>query len=140
MLVTTFSEDLVKVVLAPPDVGRETSKLPYTIDLLVPVLVGGVCVTLHLDSLLGLVGVPLVGYTKLVPANNFVVRNTLPLGATDEVLCAESLVTEDRGVRSHGDEVVGGHGGPFLVEERAVVDVDGGSNTFAETSPVLLER
>ena len=140
MLIPTLRKDLVKVVLAPSDIRAESRKLPHTVLLLVPVLVGAVCMSLHLDGLLALVCVPLVGYTQLVPADDFVVGHLLPLGATDEVLGAEGLVAEDGGGGGHGDEVVGGHGGPFFVEEGAVVDVDGLGDALAEAGPVLKRK
>jgi len=139
MLIPALRKDLVKVVLAPSDIRAETRKLPHAVLLLIPVLVGAVRMSLHLDGLLRFIRVPLVGYTQLVPADDFVVGNLLPLGATDEVLGAEGLVAEDGGGGGHGDEVVGGHGGPFLVEEGAVVDVDGLGDALAEARPVLEE-
>ena len=60
--ITTFGENLVKVVLKPSDIWAEAGKLPYPIDLLVPVCVGAVRVALDRDRLQGGVGVFLVRY------------------------------------------------------------------------------
>jgi hypothetical protein len=85
-----------------------------------------------------LVGVPLVGYTQLVVADNLVVRDLLPLAGALEMLRHKCRVSQDLGVRDHCHEFFGRHGFPQLVEEGAVVDAEGGCNAFSETCPVLV--
>lgn len=136
-LVSALSKHLVEVVLGPPDIGVEAGELPHAVDLLVPVGVVAVSVALDGDVLAGLVAVLLVGNTELVVADDLVVGHLLPLGAADEVLGHESGVAEDFGVGGHLDKLVGGHGFPELVEERAVVDAEGGSDALGEAVPVL---
>lgn len=127
-LVSAGSKDLVEVVLEPPDVWAETSKLPHTVDLLVPVGVCAVGVALDGDLGAGLVGVLLVWHTELVVADDLVVGDLLPHGSTDKVLGLEGWVTEDIGVGCHLQELFRWHGLPDLVKERTVVDSEGGGN------------
>jgi hypothetical protein len=136
-LVSALSEDLVEVVLEPPDIRVEAGELPHAVDLLVPVGVVAVSVALDGDVCAGLVAVLLVGHAELVVADDLVVRDLLPLGAADEVLGHEGGVAEDLGVRGHLDELVCGHGLPDLVEERAVVDAEGRGNALGQACPVL---
>jgi len=114
---------LVKIVLKPPDVWREASKLPHSFDLLVPVLVSTMRMAFDNDLLHGPVLVLLVRYAQLVPADDFIIRYLLPLGAADEVLGLEERVPKDFGVGGQNDELVCGHSFPHLVEEGAVVDL-----------------
>lgn len=73
----------------------------------------------------GLVLVLLVRYMQLLPADDLVARDLLPLGAADEVLSLEERVPEDFGVRGRNDELVCRHGFPHLLEEGAIVDLPG---------------
>jgi hypothetical protein len=136
-LVSALGEDLVEVVLEPPDIRVEAGELPYAVDLLVPVGVVAVGVTLDGDVRAGLVAVLLMRHTELVVADDLVVRDLLPLRAADEVLGHEGGVAEDLGVRGHLDELVCGHGLPDFVEERAVVDAEGRGNALGQACPVL---
>ena len=95
------------------------------------------CMALEGNSRPLLVRVPLVGHAQLVVADNLVVRDLLPLAGALEMLRHKFRVPEDVGVRDHCHEFVGWHGFPYLVEEGAVVDTEGGCNAFSETRPVL---
>ena len=111
-------EDLVEVVLGPPDVGVEAGKLPHAVNLAVVVSVVAVGVALDLDSREACVGVDLVRHAQLVVADDFGIRHLLPLaGTSDEVLCAQEGVAEYRRIRDHANELLGGHRLPELVEE-----------------------
>lgn len=123
---TAAGKDLVKVKLAPADLGAEAGELPLAIDLAVPVCVGAVGVALYGDRLSRLVRVPLVGDTQLVHANDLGLANLFPLCTADEVLGHEQRVAEHGLVRNHGDELFGGHSFPDLVKEGSVVDLEGG--------------
>lgn len=74
---TASLEDLIEVVLTPSDVRVQTGELPFTINLLVPMLVCAVCVSLHEDSGSCLISVSLVRHTELMPSDDLVVRNLL---------------------------------------------------------------
>jgi hypothetical protein len=128
---TSSLENLVKVIFAPPDVRVEASKLPHTVNFLVPVLIGAMGMTLHENRGHRLVGVPLVGHTQLMPPDDLVIRHLLPLRSTTEVLCLQGLVPEDSRIRSHRNKIFRWHGFPYLVEERAVVDAQGRCNDLA---------
>ena len=117
------SENLVEVILEPPDLRVQAGKLPHAVDLLVPVGVGAVSMSLDGDLGAGFIGVPLVRHTKLVVANDLVIRDSLPLGAADEVLGLEERVTEHVFVGNHGNEFLSRHRLPNLVEEGTVVDL-----------------
>ena len=80
----------------------------------------------------GFIGVPLVRHAKLVVANDLVIRDLLPFGATDEVLGLEERVAEHRFVGNHGDEFLSRHRLPNLVEEGTVVDLDGAQLSAGE--------
>lgn len=95
----------------------------------------GVALDQHLASCL--VRVFLVGNAQLVISDDLGVGDLLKVGRAAEMLGHQSRVTKDVGVRDHGDEVVSRHGFPELVQERAVVDSNGGSDDFPQTSPVL---
>ena len=135
--VAATGEHLVEIVLEPSDVRAETGELPNTIDFLVPVGVGAVRMTLDKDLAHRRIRVFLVRHTQLVVADDLVVANLLPLGATDKVLRLQRRVAEDVGVRSHLDELIGRHSLPDLVQEGTVVDAEGRGNAFAEAVPVL---
>lgn len=105
-------EDLVKVELAPADLGAEAGELPLAVDLAIPVGVGAVGVALDGDDGARLVRVALVRDAQLVHADDLGVADLLPLGAADEVLRHEQRVAQDGLVRDHGDELFGGHGLP----------------------------
>jgi hypothetical protein len=130
-------KDLIKIILAPPDIRRQAGKLPRTIHLLVPMLVGAVGMALVRDGFQGLVGVLLVGDAELVVGDYLGRGDHLPLGAAAEVLGLEGGVAEDGGGGDHGEEFGGGHGGPAFVEEGGVVYEDGGGDDLGETFPVL---
>jgi len=136
--VSSRGKDLVKVVLEPSNIRAQSGELPYAIDLLVPVLVVAVGMTLDGDRGTGLIRVLLMGYAQLMVTNNLVVRHLLPLGTTNEVLRLQKRVTQHVGVGCHCDKLCGRHGFPDLVKERAVVDPESGSNASLEFLPVLL--
>ena len=121
--IATVSEHFVKVVLAPSDIWAKTGKLPHSVHLLVPVRVGAVGMALDRDLLSAGVGVLLVWYAQLVIADNLVIRDLLPSGPADEVLCHEEFVAQHGLVGDHLEEVFGRHGLPDLVEEGTVVDL-----------------
>jgi hypothetical protein len=133
----SLGKHLVKVILEPSDIRAQASEFPHAIDLLVPVGVGAVGVSLDGDRSHGLISVLLVRHSQLVVADDFVVGDLLELGAAAEVLGLELLVAQDFGVGGHGDVFVRRHLGPELVEEGAVVDAHGRGHNFAETLPVL---
>lgn len=58
-----------------------------------------------------------------MPPDDLVIGDLFPACAADEVLGFEERVAEDGGVGGHDYEVIGGHGFPHFVEERAVVDL-----------------
>ena len=92
--ISAAGEHLVKVILEPPDVWIQPSKLPHPVHLPVPVLVGAVCVALDCNLLAAGVCVSLMRHTELVPANDFLVRHLLPLGPTDEVLRLQQRISQ----------------------------------------------
>jgi hypothetical protein len=139
-LLTTSLENLVEVKLAPSDIWVETGKLPHTINLLVPMLVVAVGMTLDLDLRSCSVRVSLMRDTKLVPSNDCVVRDLLPLGLADEMLGHESFVSEDERVRNHLEVIRCWHGLPDLSEERAVVDLERKSQPCALLIHVIHEK
>lgn len=124
ILLTTSLEDLVKVKLAPSDIRVETSEFPHTVDLLVPMLVVAVGMTLDLDLLSCGIRVSLMWDSKLVPSDHFRVRNLLPLGLANEVLRHEGFVSENERIRDHLEVIGSGHGLPEFSEERTVVDLE----------------
>jgi len=134
---TAGSKDLVKVVLAPSNVRIQSSELPFTVNLLVPMLICAVCMTLHQDLRSCFVLVPLVRYTQLMPADDLVVGHLLELRGAAEVLCHEGLVAEDERTRNHADEFIGRHGFPDLVQEGSVVNSKSWGDDLLETLPVL---
>ncbi len=113
------------------------------------------------NCLARLVGILLVRDTKLVITRDLVISSLLPSGSSDKVLCLEQRIADDFGVGGHGDEFIGGHSFPKLVQEGAVVnlhlirsdggvevsqsengvntDPQGGGDAPAETLPVLLQ-
>jgi hypothetical protein len=121
--IATISEHLVKVVLEPFDIWAKTGKLPHSVNLLVPMGVGAVSVTLDSDRLHAGVGVLLMRYAELVVAHNLVVGDLLPPGPADEVLCLEEWVAQHGVVGDHLEVFIGWHGLPDLVEEGTVVDL-----------------
>lgn len=121
--VAAISKHGLEVVLGPADLGVESRKLPHAVDLLVPVHVVAVRVALDGDRLAARVRVLLVRHAQLVVPDDLRVRYLLPARAADEVLRLEQRVAEDRLVADHGDELLGRHGLPDLVEEGAVVDL-----------------
>lgn len=123
--ISTRFENLVEVILGPSDFWVQAGKLPLAVDLLVPVGVGAVSVSLNSDLLAGCVSVLLVRHAKLVVANDLVIRDLLPLSAADEVLGLEERVAEHVRVGNHGYEFLGRHRLPDLVEEGTVVDLYG---------------
>ena len=159
--VFAFRKHLVVVILAPPDLRAHPGELPDAINFLVPDVTDTVSMAFDRNCLARLVGILLVRYTKLVVTDDLVIRNLLPSASTDEVLCLEQKISKESGVGGHGDEFIGGHSLPYLVEEGAVVnlhqvrsdiggevrrleagvstDPQGGCNAFAETLPVLLQ-
>lgn len=94
--------------------------------------------TLDLDLCARGVGVLLVGDAELVVADDLGVADLFPLGGTAEMLSHEERVAEDLGVGDHLDKVVGRHGLPEFVQERAVVNADGGCDDFSQAFPVLI--
>lgn len=126
------SENLVEVILEPPDLRVQAGKLPHAVDLLVPVGVGAVSMSLDGDLGAGCIGVPLVRHAKLVVANDLVIRDLLPLGAADEVLGLEERITEHVWVGNHGNEFLSRHRLPDLVEEGTVVDLYGAQLSAGE--------
>ena len=84
-----------------------------------------------------LIRVPLVGHAQLVVADNLIVRDFLPLAGALEMLRHKCPVPEDLGARDHCHEFFGRHSFPYLVEEGAVVDTEGGCDAGSETCPVL---
>jgi hypothetical protein len=129
---------LIKIILSPPDIRRQTGKLPHAIYLLVPMLVGAVGIALIRDGGQRFVGVLLVGDVELVPGDALGGGDHLPLGGTAEVLGFESRVAEDGGGGDHGEEFGGGHGGPGFVQEGGVIYKDGGGDDLGEAVPVLV--
>lgn len=121
-------KDLVKVVFRPPDIWRQTGKLPLAPDLAIPVLVGAVGVTLDRHRRERLVRVLLVRYPQLVPAHDLGRRHHLPSGRAAKVLRLERWVAEHGGRRDHADEFGRGHGGPGFGQEGSVVDMEGGGD------------
>jgi hypothetical protein len=100
-------------------------------------LIRAMCMALERNSRPRLVCVLLMGHAQLVVADDLVVRDLLPLAGALEMLRHESRVPEDLGVRDHCHEFFGRHGFPYLVEEGAVVDTEGGCDACSETRPVL---
>ena len=138
MTLPPLLKHLIEIILEPPDIRAQPRKLPLPPDLLIPMLIRAMRVPFDFDLFEAGVRVLLVRHAQLVPGDDFVVGDALPLGgAADEVLRAERGVAEDGFGRGHGDEVGGGHGVPFLVEEGPVVDVEGWGDAFGEAGPVL---
>lgn len=156
-VISAFHKHLVVVVLVPPGIRAQARELPAAADVAVAHDPHAVSVALHRDGLARRVGVLLVRDPHLVGADDLVVGDLGPAAAADEVLRLEQRVTEELGVGGHGEEFVGGHGVPHLVEEGAVVDLAGNQvrfegrewagrrtypqgrgDAFAETLPVLL--
>jgi hypothetical protein len=136
---TPLLEDLVEVVLEPPDIGVEARKLPLAVDLLVPVHVKAVGVALDCHLCPCLVSVSLVRHPQLVVPDHLVLCRLLPSCAANEVLRLEEGVAQHRGVGGHGDKFIGGHGLPNLAQERTVIDPESRRDAFAETVPVLTD-
>jgi hypothetical protein len=114
--------------------------LPYAIDTderRILTLIRAMCMALERNSGPRLVRVLLMGHAQLVVTDNLVVRYLLPLACALEMLRHKSRVPEDLGVRDHCHEFFGRHGFPYLVEEGAVVDTEGGCDACSETCPVL---
>lgn len=109
---TTSLKDLIKVILSPPDIWVQSSKLPLSINLLVPMLVCAVSMALENDLRSCLILVSLVRHTQLMPADDLVVRDLFELGGAAEVLGHEGFVAEDEGGGDHAEELVGWHGFP----------------------------
>ncbi len=95
------------------------------------------------NCLARLVGILLVRYTKLVITRDLVIRSLLPSGSSDKVLCLEQRIADDFGVGGHGDEFIGGHSFPKLVQEGAVVNLhlirsDGGVEVRSRKTESIL--
>ena len=89
------SKDLIKLILRPPDIWAEARKLPHTLDLLIPVRIEAVRISLQDGLTHAAVLVALVRHPQLVVACDFRVGDFLPFGAADEMLRAQQGVAED---------------------------------------------
>jgi hypothetical protein len=130
---------LIKIILKPPDIRRQPSKLPHPIHLLIPMLVGAVGMALDRDGGQRLVSVLLVGDAELVPGDDLGGGDHLPFGGAAEMLGFEGGVPEHGWGGDHGEEVGGRHGGPGFVEEGGVVYEEGWGDDLGEAGPVLGE-
>lgn len=121
-------EDLVIIILKPPDIRTQTGKLPDAIYLPVPHGRPAVRVALDRNRLARLVGVLLMRHADLVAAGDLRLGNLLPSGRADEMLRLQQRIPEELWIGSHCDELIGWHVFPYLVEERAVIDLDDVNN------------
>lgn len=76
-------------------------------------------------------------YPELVVSGDLGIRDLLPLGAANEMLCLEEWVAEDVWVGGHLDKVFSRHVLPELVEEGSVVDSQFRCDALGEPLPVL---
>ena len=116
-------EDLVVIVLTPPNVGLETRKLPAAINVaeMDGGLAMGVSFVQHLFQLVVLVF--LVCYTHLIVASHFVIARPNPFARANEMLRLDAPISEEVFVGCHGDELVGGHAFPNLAHYSAVIEL-----------------
>ena len=78
-----------------------------------------------------------MGHVELMPPNDLVVGDLLPLRGTTEMLGLQGPCRRAPAWRRSCRELFGRHSRPQLVEEGAVVNADGRSNDFGETVPIL---
>lgn len=95
----------IVVVLTPPDMRAESSKLPDTVNFLIPHSARAMSMTLDSNSREGLVRVFLVWHPNLMRANHLIVRHLLPLAEADEMLSLDQGVAQEMRTRCHGHEV-----------------------------------
>lgn len=116
-------EDLVIIVLKPPNVRTETGELPDALDFFIPHGRPAVRVALDCNHLARLIGVLLMRHADLVAASDLCFGNLLPSGRADEMLRLQQRIPEELWIGCHCDELISWHFFPYLVEERAVVNL-----------------
>jgi len=87
----------------------------------------------------GIILVPLMRHPHLVMPRDFITRRGADpfRSAPNEMLRANTCVSEKPGSRSHGDEFCSRQGWPDLANHGAVIHIERRSNALRETRPVF---
>ena len=116
-------EDLVVIVLGPPDIRHKTSKPPQSVDFTVKSCGPTVRMALILHFLEIIVTVFLVRDTHLVVTCDLVLRCLNPSARPNEVLCFDAWIAKEAGAGRHPDELLNGQRVPRHARHGAVVDL-----------------